>query len=233
MIRRRVRLSCEKIFLPSPLSQNVLRNRSRISVVSFDLDGTLVTREYVDYFWLDLVPRLYAEKYGVELEEAKRKVFASYEEIGSRDTRWYMPSYWFRRFGIEEHLEMALREAAERIKPYEDALETVEKLSGKYTLVISTSAARDFVNLVLERVPFYRYSFKSIFSSSSDFGLAGKPPAFFRKILELLNIDSSEMLHIGDDEENDLKNALEAGINAVLVERNKGHDLRVLLDGII
>jgi len=199
------------------------------SIVSFDLDGTLVTREYVDYFWLELVPRLYAERHSLGLEEAKRVVYASYDEVGPRDVRWYMPGYWFRRFGIEDKLEDALREAADKIRPYPDALEVVEWLRGRCTLIISTSAAREFVNLVLSRVPLYRSSFKYVFSSSSDFGFPGKPPAFFKRVSELLGVSPQEILHVGDDEENDFANARRAGVKAVYVNRGSGESLREVL----
>jgi len=200
-----------------------------VSVVSFDLDGTLVTREYVDYFWLELVPRLYAERHSLGLEEAKRIVYASYDEVGPRDVRWYMPGYWFRRFGIEDRLEDALREAAERVRPYPDALEVVEWLRGRCTLVICTSAAREFVNLVLSRIPLYRSSFKHVFSSSSDFGFPGKPPAFFQRVSELLGVSPQEILHVGDDEENDFANARRAGVKAVYVNRGSGESLKEVL----
>ncbi|QOJ79197.1 HAD family hydrolase [Infirmifilum lucidum] len=204
-----------------------------VSVVSFDLDGTLVTREYVDYFWLELVPRLYAEKHGLALEEAKRIVYASYDEIGPGDVRWYMPGYWFRRFGIEEHLESALREASERIRPYKDAIEVVEDLQGRYTLIISTSAAREFVGLVLSKVELYSRAFSRVFSSSSDFGLPGKPAAFYRRVAEKLGVRPDQVLHVGDDEENDFKNAVEAGVKALFVDRKSGDSLRDLLEEVL
>ena len=206
--------------------------KCNVLVISFDLDGTLVSRDYVDYFWLELVPRLYAIKHNVSEDEAKRIVFSSYDEIGPGDVRWYNPRYWFKRFEIEEYLHAALREASELIKPYRDALEVIEILRGKYELVISTSAARDFVNLVIERIPQYRESFKLIFSSSSDFGLPGKPPAFFKKIAEILKVKPQEIVHIGDDEENDFRNAIAAGLNAFHVNRQQNKDLRAILNNI-
>ncbi|MEZ0345761.1 MAG: HAD family hydrolase [Infirmifilum sp.] len=205
----------------------------KISVVSFDLDGTLVTREYVDFFWLELVPKLYAEKHGLEIKEAKRKVYAYYDEVGPGDVRWYMPNYWFKRFGIEESLNYALTESAKMISPYSDAVEVVAELRKKYTLVLSTAAAREFVNLVFQSVPIYRESFKLVFSSSSDFGLPGKPPDFYRRILKALGKEPSEVVHVGDDEENDLKNAVSVGLTAVLVSRSLNQDLKTLLDGIL
>ena len=51
-----------------------------IKLISFDLDGTLVDETNVDrLFWYGEVPRLYAEKHGLPLADAKTKVFAEYE----------------------------------------------------------------------------------------------------------------------------------------------------------
>ena len=47
-----------------------------VEVVSLDLNGTLVTRGYADYFWLELVPRAYAERWGLSFDEARRAVAA-------------------------------------------------------------------------------------------------------------------------------------------------------------
>ncbi|MCC6005576.1 MAG: hypothetical protein LM590_14660 [Thermofilum sp.] len=37
----------------------------KVRYISLDMDGTIVSRKYVDYFWLELVPGLYAERHGV------------------------------------------------------------------------------------------------------------------------------------------------------------------------
>jgi len=200
-----------------------------VDVISFDFDGTLVTREYVDYFWFELVPKLYALKHGVSIECARRVVYSSYDEIGPRDIRWYLPSYWFKRFGIEEYLDKALRDVVEMVKPYDDALEVVDRLRNRYILIISTSATKDFISLIVRKIPLYNNAFRYIFSSVSDFGIPGKPPEFYRKVIEKLGVEPSRVLHIGDDEENDYRNAISIGIKAIFINRRNGDDLRKTL----
>ncbi len=209
------------------------RQDKDILVISFDLDGTLITREYVDYFWYELVPRLYAKRYGVSMNDAKRIVYAEYDGIGPGDVRWYLPGYWFKRFEIEDHLLDALREASERIRPYEDVVDVVEKLKEKYTLIICTGAAREFINMVLAKIKQYSSSFRYIFSSSSDFGLPGKPPTFYRIVVERLGVMPSQVLHIGDDPVSDYRNAIEAGLRAVLVDRRSNGSLRDSIERVL
>ncbi|MHB9301708.1 HAD family hydrolase [Thermofilum pendens] len=200
----------------------------KVRVVSLDLDGTVVSREYVDYFWLELVPRLYARRHGLNLEEAKRLVYSAYDEVGPGDMRWYQPSYWFKRFGIEEWLGDALREAGRLVRVYEDARRFLESLPGSLIAVLSTSASREFVELVMEREPFLRGVFRRVFSSSSDYSLPGKPPEFFRIILRELGARPEEVVHVGDDPVHDYENPRKAGLRAYLLSRSGGDGIRGL-----
>jgi len=192
---------------------------SRVRIVSLDLDGTVVSREYVDYFWLELVPRLYAEKWGVGLEEAKRLVFAAYDEVGPGDLRWYRPAYWFERFSFPELLDWALGEAGRLVRLYSDAASFLEAARGRVEVVISTSASREFVDLVFKKAPALRESVSAVFSSSSDFSLPGKPPEFFKAVLAKLGARPDEVVHVGDDPVQDYENPRSVGIRAFLVAR--------------
>ncbi len=198
---------------------------SRVRIVSLDLDGTVVSREYVDYFWLELVPRLYAERWGVGLEEARRLVFSAYDEVGPGDLRWYRPAYWFERFGFPELLEWALREAGGLVRLYDDAASFLEAVRGRVEVVICTSASREFIDLVFEKIPILRESVNAVFSSSSDFSLPGKPPEFFKAVLAKLGAQPDEVMHVGDDPVHDYENPRSVGIRAFLVAR-KGEGQR-------
>jgi FMN phosphatase YigB (HAD superfamily) len=54
----------------------VCKNKNySIKLISFDLDGTLVDKNSFDkIFWEEEVPKLYAAKKGMSIEEAKKKV---------------------------------------------------------------------------------------------------------------------------------------------------------------
>ena len=202
----------------------------KVRFVSLDLDGTLVNRDYVDYFWLELVPKLYAERHGLSLEEAKREVQRQYDEVGPGDLRWYNPKYWFERFNLDSGLlSWALEEAGRLVKPYRDALEFVEAAKGRVQLVLATSASREFVNLVFSRTPQLASAFTRVFSSVSDFSLPSKPPAFYKAILERLRAQPSEIIHAGDDEESDYRVPASLGIKAFLVDRSGQRGISSLL----
>jgi putative hydrolase of the HAD superfamily len=203
----------------------------KVRFVSLDLDGTIVNRDYVDYFWLELVPTLYSERRGLNLEDAKREVQRQYDEIGPKDLRWYNPEYWFQRFGLDSGmLSWALEEAGRFVKPYRDALEFIEAVKGEVQLVLSTSASREFIKLVFARVPELEQAFAHVFSSTSDFSLPGKPPEFYKAILKQLGAEPSEIIHAGDDEDADYRIPASLGIRAFLVDRNGVKGISSLLE---
>ncbi|MEM1547102.1 MAG: HAD family hydrolase, partial [Candidatus Methanomethylicia archaeon] len=91
-----------------------------IKIISFDLDGTLVKKDFVDYFWLELIPELYSIKNGIELKKAKEYVFNEYDKIGKEDIRWYLPNYWLNYFNLEVDSRRLLRKISNRIEYYQD-----------------------------------------------------------------------------------------------------------------
>ena len=188
-----------------------------LKVISFDVTGTLVSERFVDYFWLDLVPRLFAERHAVSLEEAKRIVFSKYDEIGKNDIRWYIPGYWFELFDLRVSLREALEEIRREVEVYDDAKEALERLSAKYDLVISSNLSREFIDVALSALGFR--GFKAVFSCVSDLGLTTKTPSFYSFVASRLGVPPSAMLHVGDDPERDYEGPVKAGLRALLIVR--------------
>jgi len=188
-----------------------------IRVVSFDVTGTLVSEKFLDYFWLDLIPRFFAERHAVDLEEAKRIVFSKYDEIGKDDIRWYIPGYWFELFDLKASLREALEAIRGRVEVYDDAKEALEELSAKYDLVISSNMSREFIDVALDALGFR--GFKAVFSCVSDLGLTTKTPSFYSFVASRLKVPPSAVLHVGDDPERDYENPVRAGLRALLVVR--------------
>jgi len=77
----------------------------RNTLLSFDLDNTLVDPGYVTYIWEIAVPQLYAKKYHTSLSVAKTKVISEYERVGDTSLEWYDIKYWFNFFNLPESWE--------------------------------------------------------------------------------------------------------------------------------
>ncbi len=211
-----------------------------ISVISLDMDGTLVTTRFVDKVWMEGVPMLYAEKSGMDYLAAKSYVIGEYMKIGSDHLEWYDLLYWIDKFGLKVGKEELLQMYEDEIEFYPEVLEVLDQLSESYDLVVTSNAAREFLDFELEGLSDY---FKEIFSVTSDFREVKKSPLIYGTVCAHMGVKPFEVLHIGDHYNYDYESPLQAGLDAFFLDR-KGErsgpevvgDLReamALIDGCI
>jgi len=75
-------------------------NWKRIDTVLLDMDGTLLDLHYDNHFWLEHVPRRYAEMTGLPPEAARAELMSRYKKVeGTLD--WYCVDYWTRELGLD------------------------------------------------------------------------------------------------------------------------------------
>jgi len=211
-----------------------------IRVISLDMDGTLVNTRFVDKVWMEGMPMLYAEKTGLDFPSAKEYVVGEYMKIGSDHLEWYDLLYWIDRFGLKVGKEELLQMYEDEIETYPEVQEVLDQLSESYDLVVTSNAAREFIDFELEGLSDY---FKEIFSATSDFREVKKSPLIYGTVCAHMGVKPFEVLHIGDHYNYDYESPLEAGLDALFLDR-KGErsgrevvgDLReamVLIDGFI
>jgi len=192
-------------------------------LVSFDLDGTLVEIEGVlDKFWYEKIPKLYSERHGIGFEEARKKVKKAYDDLGMNDMRWYMPSYWFRKFDLKKSPEEVLSGLKGNAKVYEDALQVLDKLHKKYDIVLVSNAPREIIEVELDGMEKY---FKGVYSCPSDFNSL-KIDKCYDRICRELRVEPGKVLHIGDSKRFDYEEPRKAGLNSVFLDR-KGTETNV------
>jgi len=189
---------------------------SRIKVVSFDLEGTLVTPDFSQAVWYEGVPSLYAKRYGIDFQMAKAIVCKAYEEVGDKRKEWYDIKYWFSRFQLGDYREV-LENQRHKLSYYPDASPVLSSLVGKYTLIVATGTAREFLPYLLDGLERY---FVRIFSSISDYGQLKSLP-FYTKVCQEIGVRPSEMVHIGDSWHFDFLAAQESGIRVFLLNRSQ------------
>ena len=189
-------------------------------IVSFDMDGTLIDSEFTDWVWKHGVPSLYSEKTGTSFEEAKSHIEKEYDKIGESALEWYDIKYWLRFFHLEEDWRTLLRQYAHRISVYPDVLPTLERLRDKFPLILTSNAAREFIEVELETTGLGEY-FDHIFSVTSDFGAVKKMTEVYRRICMTLRVDPGEMVHVGDHYEFDYLVPRTLGIQAFFLDRSK------------
>jgi len=214
-----------------------MKSRLKVKLVSLDMEGTLVDHGFSNAIWETDIPRLYAEKNSMELDEARAKVLAEYGTVGEGKPEWYDVGYWFRRLGLSSDWRDLLRGRAALIKVYPDAAEALERLSGLCPMVVSSNTIREFLSLQVEAVGPY---FSSVYSAPSDFGTVKKDAGFYRRVLELEGLRPVEMAHVGDHHEFDYRAARSLGVRAYhldrsrcMVGRDTVHDLLELVERLV
>lgn len=187
-----------------------------IKVVSFDVDGTLVTPDFSQAVWYEGIPSLYARRNRISFQESRAFVDKEYRQVGDHKIEWYDIKYWFRRFGLGDYKEV-LEDYKHKVSCYPEVTSTLSSLSKDYTLIAVSGSTREFLPYLLAEIEKY---FVRIFSSVSDYGQV-KTPEFYLEVCRQMVILPEEMAHIGDIWELDFLAANEAGIEAFHPDRRK------------
>jgi len=187
-----------------------------IRVISLDMDGTLVNSRFVDKVWMEGMPMLYAEKTGLDFPVAKSYVVGEYMKIGSDKLEWYDLLYWIERFGLKVGKDELLQIYEDEIETYPEVQEVLDLLAESYELVVTSNAAREFIDIELEGLSDY---FSETFSATSDFREVKKSPLIYGTVCAHMGAKPFEVLHIGDHYNYDYESPLEAGLDALFLDR--------------
>ena len=187
-------------------------------VISFDLDGTLVTDVFSQIVWHQGIPELYAKKYGGGLDEVKSFIFKEYSKVGDKAIEWYDINHWLQFFDLDDHWEKLLKKFKNHITVYPEVIEVLSSLSHSYKLIITSNAAREFLDTEIEETNISLY-FDNIFSATSDFKEVKKTKDFYLKICNLLHIKPDQIIHVGDHFEFDYLIPQNLGIRSFYLDR--------------
>ena len=185
-----------------------------IKVISFDMDGTLVSEDFDNAIWREDLPKIYAEKKNISLEKAKEYCFSKYKEHLGHN-KWTSLAFWFEMFGLNNWQEL-IKNNLDKIKIYKETKEILQKLSKNYRLIVFTQAPKEFFEIKLKELSHY---FEKIYSSTHHFNSLQKNKEIYKKIIEDLKINKDEILHIGNLKEYDYDIPNSMGIKAVLLDR--------------
>ncbi len=191
-------------------------NNGRIKVVSFDVEGTLVTTDFSSAIWFELIPGRYSERHGTNFEEATIKVRQAYDSIGDQRLEWYDVQYWFTRFDLG-NADIAMEELQPRVQYYPDTKNVLERLRNKYRLTIASGSPRPFLRHLLRDI---EHNFSAIYSSTSDYQQV-KTADFWSAMCRDLGVDPGQVIHVGDHLQFDFIEPVSIGIKAYHLDRNR------------
>lgn len=189
-----------------------------MTTISFDLDGTLVTDEFTQIVWHRGVPELYSLEYKCTLDEAQSFIFNEYSKVGDKALEWYDINYWLKFFGLNTSWQDLLHKFKGSIKTYPEVEGVLSSLRHSYQLIITSNAAREFLDIELQETAITSY-FEHIFSATSDFRVVKKTGEFYQRICEKLNVGHNQIIHVGDHYDFDFLVPQELGITSFYLDR--------------
>jgi len=182
-----------------------------IETVLLDMDGTLLDLHFDNFFWLEHLPRRYAEIFDRRQEEARLELIERFRtEQGNLN--WYCLDYWSRELGLDVR---ALKEEMRHliaVRPHvEDFLARLHASHRRVLLV--TNAHHKSLSLKLEQTGLERW-FDGIICSH-DFNMAKEQPGFWAALASVEPFEREHTLLI-DDNHAVLQSAHEYGIRYLL-----------------
>jgi len=192
------------------------------SLISFDLDGTLVDHAYTEHVWLQAVPELVAARRGLPFEEARRWVLDRYREVGEGRLEWYHLDYWYRLFELDGDWLELLDRHVERVRAFPEAHRVLDRLAPRHRLVVISNAARPFLDREM-RAAGLEGRFERAISATSDIGEVKKTASFYRRLCRELGRDPHEVIHVGDHPVFDHEAPAAAGLQACYLDRSRKH----------
>lgn len=185
-----------------------------IDTVLLDMDGTLLDLHFDNHFWLEHLPKRYAEVHGVSLAMAQLELMPLFEK-NAGTLNWYCTDFWSTELNLPvKDLKVEIAHLI-ALRPDAETFLTALKQAGKRVIMI-TNAHRDSLSLKMERLELAPYFERLI--SSHDYGYPKENPQFWDALQDDITFDPARSLFI-DDTLPILRSAGRYGIGHLLAVR--------------
>jgi putative hydrolase of the HAD superfamily len=182
-----------------------------IRTVLLDMDGTLLDLHYDNHFWMEYLPRAYAEAKGVPEVDAREHLGSRFAEVRG-SLPWYCIDYWSKTLGMDiPSLKRELRHMI-RMRPY--ALDFLRWLhASDMDVLLVTNAHRETLNIKMGEVDITGWFDRVVVSHDLD--APKEHPEFWERLQALHPFEPEHTLFI-DDTETVLDAARDYGIAHLL-----------------
>ena len=180
---------------------------NNIDTVLLDMDGTILDRHFDDHFWLEHVPKRYAAKHSIPLQNAKDHLYRLFNSQ-EKTLNWTDLDYWTERLGLD--IPLLKREVDHLIAVHPFVVEFLLFLHqhGKRIFLV-TNAHGKTLDLKMRKTRLGHY-FTGIVSAH-DIGRPKEDELFWPELRRAVPYDPARTL-LGEDSETNLGTAASYGI---------------------
>jgi putative hydrolase of the HAD superfamily len=166
----------------------------RLDTLLLDLDGTLLDLHYDNHFWLEHVPRRYAEIHGLAPEAARAEVLGRYKRVEGT-LNWYCVDYWSRELRLD--IPQLKEEVDHLIAVHPQVLNFLEAVKAlPKRIVLVTNAHGKTLTIKFRRTALHGH-FDAVVCSH-DIGLPKEHPDFWGKMQAVQPFRKESALLIDD-----------------------------------
>jgi len=198
------------------MSRLLVPDWDKIDVVLLDMDGTLLDKHFDDHFWEDYVPRQYAEKNGMALNDAAEMLFGLYR-AQEGTLNWTDLDFWSERLDLD--IPEMKRQIDHLIGVHPYVIQFLERMReiGK-RLYLVTNAHSKTLDLKMEKTPLVGKFDGAV--TSQDLGAPKEDVKSWKKLKKILDFDPEATL-LAEDTVKVLETAESFGIKyLVFVKRS-------------
>ncbi len=166
-----------------------------IDTLFLDMDGTLLDLYFDNHFWLEHVPRRYAERTGLSPAEAKRQLLERYRSVEGT-LEWYCLDHWSRELGLDILLLKQEVDHLIAVHPHViDFLEALRERDKRRVLV--TNAHQKALALKLGKTRLGGHLDAIV--SAHSLGLPKEDPGFWPRLHAVEPFDPERTLFVDDN----------------------------------
>jgi HAD superfamily hydrolase (TIGR01509 family) len=165
-----------------------------VRTILLDMDGTLLDLHFDNHFWLQHVPKRYAEKHGLDFAEAHQDLLGRYQRVAGT-MQWYCVDYWSAELGLD--IAELKQEIAHLIAVHPTVPEFLARATavGK-RVVLVTNAHHKSLTLKMARTGLAIH-FDAIICAH-DIGVPKEHPDFWAKLQSVEAFEAKTTLLIDD-----------------------------------
>jgi len=186
----------------------------RYDTILLDMDGTLLDLAFDNYFWRELVPRVYARQRDISHQQARDHIYELYAgREGTLD--WYCLDFWTEQLQLDlQALKQASSHRIRFLPGARDFLKMAQQTGKRMVLVTN---AHQLTLAIKKEVTGLHYWIDE-FVSSHDIGVPKEQQAFWRTLEDQLKFEPAKTLFV-DDSLPVIEAATEYGLGGVIAIR--------------